>query len=505
MEVGAEEPRERRQGEEEKAGRQPRGGGMKFRVSARAPHGVGALLLIGGAVLAGAAVVAWRHARRGKRDDQQQPQPSKKEEEEVLDSGGVVEDGGKAAASAQESDHRPDDDKVVEGGESAPEIDDEVAGDASAPEIDHRPDDEVEGAASAPEVDRPDDDGLRGEEEDTEIGSNGLDNGGVTEEIQEVQHEAEIVADEVGSERAEKFDPDSTKSTTEISMPDDAVTDFRTVNSEQDSEQVEKFDQNSTPKLPEISTHDVDTVIMEKGDENSTEKDSENDHNSTKSDTDNDQYPITNHNKDENSSENNIKEDTAQDDNEDVEASDECSHNISHPDIVLDEQSRDGAQEAESMENSPTAQLMMHPEQLLDDMAMDTEGETAEAKPGKGTVSVKDVLQQEQQKATAEPDGLAGSPALSSLVKPTEKKEPEVPGRIETGMKIEQDYANGGLKEHRLITKGGAMPGGAVMTMDRRSSSIAILALMFALTIGITIVVRLYAPPRATKLQMDLQ
>lgn len=41
------------------------GGGMKFRVSARAPHGVGALLLVGGAAVVGAAVLAWRRSRRG--------------------------------------------------------------------------------------------------------------------------------------------------------------------------------------------------------------------------------------------------------------------------------------------------------------------------------------------------------------------------------------------------------------------------------------------------------
>lgn len=41
------------------------GGGMKFRVRARAPHGVGALLLIGGAAVVGAAVLAWRRSRHG--------------------------------------------------------------------------------------------------------------------------------------------------------------------------------------------------------------------------------------------------------------------------------------------------------------------------------------------------------------------------------------------------------------------------------------------------------
>ena len=39
--------------------------GMKFHVSARAPHGVAALLLIGGTAVVGAAVLAWRRSRRG--------------------------------------------------------------------------------------------------------------------------------------------------------------------------------------------------------------------------------------------------------------------------------------------------------------------------------------------------------------------------------------------------------------------------------------------------------
>ncbi|TVU49870.1 hypothetical protein EJB05_01209 [Eragrostis curvula] len=462
----AQEPRdrERQRKEVEEKGRADggaRGGaGMKFRVSARAPHGVGALLLIGGAVLAGAAVVAWRHARRGKRgggDEGSRERDRQPAKQESLD-GGVVDDG-KSGAPAQEID-RP------------------------------RPDDNP-----------------RGEEEKTEIASNGLDNGGVTSEIEEVHEDAEIVADELfqSSERVEeKIDLDSGTSPTEISMHEDV-----------DSAHVEKIDQNSSSRLSEATTHDTDNEIeVEKGDENSTKDDPENNDNSTKNNTDNDdnstkndiqndEDSVTNHIETEDLSKDDLKEEMTPNDNEDVEASDQCSLSISRPVIVLDKQPSlhtDCAQEAESMENSPTAQLMMHQEQLLDDMTMDTEAETAEAKLGEGTVVDKDVCKQEEQKEIAEPVELAGSPALSSLVKPAEKKQPELPARIETGMKIEQDYTNGGLKNHGRISRGGA-----ITTMDRRSPSMAILALMFVLTVGIAIAVRLYAPPRATKLQIDLQ
>jgi hypothetical protein len=53
------------------------------------------------------------------------------------------------------------------------------------------------------------------------------------------------------------------------------------------------------------------------------------------------------------------------------------------------------------------------------------------------------------------------------------------------------------MKEGGLVTKGRT-------AVHRRSSRVAILALMLALTIGITVAVRFYALPTATtKLQMD--
>ncbi|WVZ90681.1 hypothetical protein U9M48_036963 [Paspalum notatum var. saurae] len=84
------EPRGQR-GEEKgaaAAAAERRRGGMKFRVSARAPHGVGALLLVGGAAVVRAAVLAWRASRRGKEGAAERDRQSAKDV--VLD-GGVVE------------------------------------------------------------------------------------------------------------------------------------------------------------------------------------------------------------------------------------------------------------------------------------------------------------------------------------------------------------------------------------------------------------------------------
>lgn len=207
-----------------------------------------------------------------------------------------------------------------------------------------------------------------------------------------------------------------------------------------------------------------------------------------------------------------------------MEASDRSKLSINGPGIILSKHNdeSDGIQEAESMENTPTAQLMMHQDQLLDDITEtedtvtetedtvaeteDTVTQTEEAKQGGRTITDESELKQDEKKDLAGLVELSSSPALSSLVKPIVKKEPEFPGPNETGMKIEQDYTNGELRERSgLISKGGAMQGeGDMATMDCRSSALVVIALIFALTMGITIIVRLYAPSRATKLQMDL-
>lgn len=186
-----------------------------------------------------------------------------------------------------------------------------------------------------------------------------------------------------------------------------------------------------------------------------------------------------------------------------MKASDQSKLSISRPGIIFSKNNdeSDGVQEAESMENTPTAQLMMHQE-LLDDMVTDNVTETEEGRQAEKTIIEENELQQDETKALAGLVELVRSPAVSSLVKPAEKKGLEFQGLNEAGMKIEQDYANGELRKHDLINKG--VQEGGMATMDRRSPALAILALIFAMTIGITIIVRLYAPTRATKLQMDL-
>jgi hypothetical protein len=228
-----------------------------------------------------------------------------------------------------------------------------------------------------------------------------------------------------------------------------------------------------------------------------------------------------------------------------VVASDGSKLGVNGPGIILSKHNDEcggGAQEAESMENTPTAQLMMHQDQLLDDMVTDTVTETGgavadteeddtvaetedvvtdtedtvtdtedalaetEAEKGERAIADKGELEQDEKKDLVALPELASSPALSSLVKPTVvKKELDFPRPNETGMKTEQDYTNGELREHNDLVSKVQGEGGVATTMESRSSALMIiLALIFALATGITIVVRLYSPSRATKLQMDL-
>ncbi|KAJ1265674.1 hypothetical protein BS78_08G093900 [Paspalum vaginatum] len=410
----AQEPRGQR-GEEKgaAAAAERRGGGMKFRVSARAPHGVGALLLVGGAAVVGAAVLAWRASRRGKKGAAERDRQSAKDE--VLD-GGVVEDG------------------------------------------------KVQGGTLVQKLDQPNENLSAG---NTETGSGRLD-GKVAEESHQVHKDSEITADQLDSKPEEKIEQNPGRNP--------AAKDNEHV---EEIDQVERIDQNSR-RNPETVMKEMVTVCLISG---NTEK------------------------VDEDSSKNAVEKEIAQKDNKDVEVSDQSRLSIKSPGIILNKQNdqSDGIQEAESMENTPTAQLMMHQEQLLDDMVTDTVAETEEEKQGEGTMIDESELEQDEKKALAGLVELVSSPALSSLIKPTDKKEPEFIRCNETGMKIEQDHTNGELRQHGLISKGEAAQGGAIATMDRRSHALAILALIFALTIGITIIVRVYAPARTTKFKMGLQ
>ncbi|CAN6338550.1 unnamed protein product [Urochloa humidicola] len=425
------------------------GGGMKFRVSARAPHGVGALLLIGGAAVVGAAVLAWRsRSRRGKKGGESHRESRRPAKGAVL-GGGVVEDGKVRSSSC------------------------------------------VQGVALVPKLDQPNENLISG----TEVGSGRVDSK-ATEESHPIHKDNEIVADELDSKPEEKIDENPVRNPVEVNT-DDA-----------DKEHVEKIDQNSSMNHVETSTHDMcqDNEHVEKADHAEII-----DQNSSTNPVQTlMQEVITvclvprNVEVVDEESKNNIEKEIAQKDNEDVKATDQSKLSISGPRIIFSKNNdeNDGIQEAESMENTPTAQLMMHQDQLLDDMVTDIVTETQEEKQGEGTIRDESELEQDEKKALAGLIELVSSPAVSSLVKPAEKKEPEFPGLNETGMKIEQDYTNGELREHDLISKG--VQGGAIAIMDRRSPALAILALIFAMTIGITIFVRLYAPSRATKLQMDL-
>ncbi|WVZ90675.1 hypothetical protein U9M48_036957 [Paspalum notatum var. saurae] len=442
------EPRGQR-GEEKGAGAaaaERRRGGMKFHVSARAPHGVGALLLVGGAAVVGAAVLAWRASRRGKKGgaagagDQRDRQSAK---DEVLD-GGVVEDG------------------------------------------------KVQGGALVQKLDQPNENLSAG---DTETGSGGLD-GKAAEKSHQVHKDGEITGDQLDSKPEEKIDQNSDRNP--------AV---------KDNEQSERNDQNSSTNHVEITTHD--DMCQDNGHVEEINHVERTDQNSRRSPAETVMQEMVtvclirgNMEKvDEDSSKNDVEKEIVQKDNKDAETSDQSRLSIKNPGIILNKQNdqNDGIQEAESMENTPTAQLMMHQEQLLDDMVTDTVTETEEEKEGEGTIIDETELKQDEKKALAGLVELVSSPALSSLIKPTDKKEPEFLRRNETGMKIEQDHTNGELRQHDLISKGEAMQGGAMATMDRRSHVLAILALIFAMTIGITIIVRVYTPARATKFQMGLQ
>ncbi|CAN6356443.1 unnamed protein product [Urochloa humidicola] len=458
------------------------GGGMKFRVSARAPHGVGAILLIGGAAVVGAAVLAWRS--RGKKGGEHQRKSRQPAPKGAVLGGGVVEDG------------------------------------------------KVQGVAFVPKLDQSNEKFIAG---NTEVGSSVVDSK-ATEESHQIHKDNEIVADQLDSKPEEKIDEDSGKNPVEVNTDDS------------DKQHVEEIDQNSSKNHVEITTHDMcqDNEHVENADHVEMV-----DQNSSKNPVETLMQEVITvclvprnvEVVEEDSSKNNIEKEIAQKDNKDVKAPDQSKLSISSPAIVFSKNNDDcdGIQEAESMENTPTAQLMVQQDQLLDDMVTDTVTETDEEKQGTDTVTETDeekqgtdtvteteeekqgtetvteteeekqgetirdesALEQDEKKALAGLIELVSSPAASSLVKPVEKKGPEIPGLNETGMKIEQDYTNGELREHDLFSKRG-LQGGAIAIMDRRSPALAILALIFAMTIGITIFVRLYAPSRATKLQMEL-
>uniref|UniRef100_A0ACD5Y094 Uncharacterized protein n=1 Tax=Avena sativa TaxID=4498 RepID=A0ACD5Y094_AVESA len=335
-------------------------GAMRARVCARVrtPHGVGALLLVGGAIV-GAAVFAWR--RHGERKNSKNHHRGK-EEEEVLD-GGVVE-------NEQSKFNKPDENLS---------------------------------------------------REDTEVEANGLD-GKKTEELHEIQAKVdEIVADELDSESADKFDPSSSR--------------------------------ECTQSIDDMGHGDIK-------------------------------------NDDQNSSKSGIESEITPNATQDVENSDERTLTNSSQEIAHEEHNGHSVvsdEETTSTQIIPTIQMVAHQSLISEELKTDNITETA---------TLHDVSKHEEQKPLAqEPVAPVNSPACSSLpslLKPVQKKRPANPGQNETGMKLGQNRGKGEL------SKGGAEQGATMVTMNRRATSMAILAMIFAVTVGINLMVRLYSTLRAT-------
>ena len=171
-----------------------------------------------------------------------------------------------------------------------------------------------------------------------------------------------------------------------------------------------------------------------------------------------------------------------------MESSDESTLSISSLENSQEEHSTHSDAtdvETASTETTWMSQLTAQQQQLFELLKADAE-----------TARLNKMSEHEEQKPPAQdPVAPVDSPACSSLpslLKTAQKKRPANPGQNETGMKLGQDCDNGEL------SKGGAAQGVAMVTMNRRAASMAILAIIIALTIGANVVVRLYSTLRAT-------
>ncbi|KAI4987544.1 hypothetical protein ZWY2020_020344 [Hordeum vulgare] len=160
---------------------------------------------------------------------------------------------------------------------------------------------------------------------------------------------------------------------------------------------------------------------------------------------------------------------------EGVKNSDDSALTINSPEIAHEEHI------GQSQETAST-RMVAHQSQISEQLKVDTMTEIA---------TVENVLKHEEEKPPAQepvaPINSPVCPSLPALFKPAEKKRPANMGRNETGMKLGQD---GGSKK-------AAEKGVAVVTMDRRAASMAILAIIFAMTIGANVIMRLYSTLRA--------
>uniref|UniRef100_A0ACD5YK91 Uncharacterized protein n=1 Tax=Avena sativa TaxID=4498 RepID=A0ACD5YK91_AVESA len=224
-----------------------------------------------------------------------------------------------------------------------------------------------------------------------------------------------------------------------------------------DSEPADKFDPSSNRECTEI-IDDMGHGEIKKADQNSSNSGFENEitPNATKDEENSDERTLTN-------------------------SSQEIVHEEHNGNKVVSDE------ETTSTQIIPTTQMEAHQSQMPEELKADNIT---------GTATLHDVSKHEEQKPPAqEPVAPVDSPACSSLpslLKPAQKKRPANPGQNETGMKLGQDHGKGEL------SKGGAAQGATMVTMNRRATSVAILAMIFALTVGINLVVRLYSTLRAT-------
>ncbi|XP_051185221.1 uncharacterized protein [Lolium perenne] len=277
------------------------------------------------------------------------------------------------------------------------------------------------------------------------------DSGVVENEQDKVDKSDESLSREVAGVEANGLDGEKTEELHEIQAKVDEI-----VADELDREPVDNFDTNSSRELTDI-IDDTGHGDVKKADQDSS-----------MSGVDNEVTPNA---------------------TEDVENSDESTLTISSPEIPNEEHNRhdDGAdEETASTQITPLTQMTMHQPKISDEVKVENMTET---------VTVDNVSKHEEQKPPAQdPVSQVDSPACSSipsLLKTAQKKRSVNPGQNETGMKLGQDSGNGEL------SKAGAAQGVAMVTVNRRATSMAILAIIFAVTIGLNLVMRFYSALQA--------
>lgn len=275
----------------------------------------------------------------------------------------------------------------------------------------------------------------RGKEDDV------LDGGVVENEQQKSDQSDENLGREDREVEADGLDGKEAEELHEIQEQVDEI-----VADELDSEPTDNFDPNASQERAEI-INDTDSEDVKNPDQNSV-----------KSCVENEITPNA---------------------TEGVKNSDESALTINSPEIAHEEHIGHG--HGADQETAST-QMAAHQSQISEQLKVDTMTETA---------TVENVSKHEEQKPPAQepvaPIDSPVCPSLPALFKPAEKKRPANTGRNETGMKLGQD--GGGKK---------AAAKAEVVTMDRRAASISILAIIFAVTIGVNVVVRLYSTLRAT-------